>query len=86
MFVTLDITRGVSIVDANDGVLLHTFPETECTEEIIVEGDRLFLVKRKLLSKSSEYRVRQQRVRGGLPSDRSKLFVCCQDGSVIAFN
>jgi len=74
LFVALDITGGVSVLDANNGALLHTLPGTEGTEEIVVDGDRLFLVKRKLLSKSSEYQVRQQRIRGGSPSDRSNLF------------
>ncbi len=74
LFVTLDIVGGVSILDANNGAVLHTLPGTEGTEEIVVDGDRLFLVKRKLLSKSSEHQVRQQRIRGGSPSDRSNLF------------
>ena len=74
LFVTLDITGGVSVLDANNGAVLHTLPETEGTEEIIVDGERLFLVKRKLLSKSSEYQVRQRRIRVGSPSDRSNLF------------
>ena len=74
LFAALEMGGPVSILDANNGELLHTLPETEGAEEIIVDGDRLFLVTRKLLSKSRLYQLKRQGLAGGGPAARSKMF------------
>ncbi|MDP6635748.1 MAG: PQQ-binding-like beta-propeller repeat protein [Phycisphaerae bacterium] len=51
LFASLRFGGGVSILDANSGVVLHELPGTQGAEEIIVDGNRLVLVTRQWLSK-----------------------------------
>ncbi len=89
LFVTLSITGGVSILDANSGDVLHTFPNTAGAEELIVDGDRLFVVKRKLLSEASKFQMQRQQRRTGAPSARPSIFNWTKETagqSVMAFD
>ena len=51
LFAALEMGGGVSVLDAGSGVVLHELPGTKGAEEIIVDGNRLILVKRQWLSK-----------------------------------
>jgi len=51
LFAALRFGGGVSILDANSGAVLHELPGTDGAEEIVVDGNRLILVKREWLSK-----------------------------------
>ncbi len=53
LFAALAMGGPVSILDANSGAALHELPGTDGTEEIIVDGNRLILVKREWLSKGA---------------------------------
>lgn len=46
LFAALEMGGPVSILEANRGVVLHGLPGTGEAEEIIVAGNRLFLVKK----------------------------------------
>jgi len=65
LFAALQMGGGVSVLDANTGALLHEFPGTEGTEEIIVEGDRLFVAQRQWLVEADKYNVKNKVTSGG---------------------
>jgi outer membrane protein assembly factor BamB len=53
LFAAMSFGDGVSILDANSGAVLYELPGTDGAEEIIIAGNRLFLVRRQWLSKGA---------------------------------
>ncbi len=74
LFAALEMGGGVSVLDANTGALLHEFPGTEGAEEIIVEGQRLFVAQRQWLTKAAKYNVKTRVTSGGTAARMTRNF------------
>ena len=74
LFAALEMGGGVSVLDANTGALLHELPGTEGAEEIIVEGDRLFVAQRQWLAEADKYNVKTKVTSGGTAARMTRNF------------
>jgi len=88
LFAALAIGEGVSVLDANDGRLIYELPDTDGAEEIIVDGDRLFVVRREWLTKATQADVKERIVNGGVAGKATGKFNSGTAGrqSVMVFN
>jgi len=74
LFAALEMGGGVSVLDANTGALLHELGGTEGAEEIIVEGERLFVAKRQWLVEADKYNVKTKVTSGGTAARMTRNF------------
>jgi len=74
LFAALEMGGGVSVLDANTGALLHELPGTEGAEEIIVEGERLFVAQRQWLAEADKYNVKTKVTGGGTAAKMTRNF------------
>jgi len=74
LFAALEMGGGVSLLDAHTGALLHEFPGTDGAEEIIVEGERLFVAKRQWLAEADKYNVKTKVTSGGTAARMTRNF------------
>ena len=74
LFVALEMGGGVSVLDANTGALLHELPGTEGAEEIIVDGERLFVAQRQWLTEADKYNVKTKVTSGGTAARMTRNF------------
>jgi len=74
LFAALEMGGGVSVLDTNTGALLHELPGTEGAEEIIIDGDRLFVVTRQWLSEADKYNAKTEVTSGGTAARMTRNF------------
>jgi len=74
LFAAPEMGGGVSVLDANTGAVLHELPGTEGAEEIIVEGERLFVARRQWLVEADKYNVKTKVTSGGTAARMTRNF------------
>ena len=88
VFVTLGIGSPISVLDATSGKVLHSLEGTEGTEEIIIDGNRLFAVKRDWLTEANKHEVKERIRNGASTGEVTRRFggAISRNQTVMAFD
>jgi len=89
LYAALEMGGPVSVLDAKSGDVLQTLPGTEGAEEIVIDGERLVVVRREWLANSTNHEVKERIVNGGVAGRATAGFGWNQVAgreSVIAFD